>query len=101
MALTVLVGTLLSIGNTTWHSGVQRKVLDELLGRYLVTDEAGSFAMMPAGTAIRGFLVLRFGIFWTDAIAGVGSLIETFPWFSPPPFEAGDARGTPPELRPP
>lgn len=67
-------GLLLSFGNTTWLSGVQRTVPDALLGRYFATDEAGSFAMIPAGIAVGGVLVVLLGISATYLIAGIGDL---------------------------
>lgn len=68
-------GALLSLGNTTWLSGVQRTVPDEYLGRYFATDEAGSFAMIPAGLAVGGVLILYLGVGWTFVLSGVGVLL--------------------------
>ena len=84
VAFTVAAGALLSIGNTVWLSGVQRTVPDEYLGRYFATDEAGSFAMIPAGMAIGGVLILAFGIRWTYLFAGVGALLANIPLFLSP-----------------
>jgi predicted MFS family arabinose efflux permease len=78
-ALTIAGGALLSMGNTTWLSGVQRTVPDVLLGRYFATDEAGSFAMIPAGLAVGGVLIVAFGISWAYVIAGAGALIANIP----------------------
>ena len=88
VALTVGAGLLLSMGNTTWLSGVQRSVPDEYLGRYFATDEAGSFAMIPAGLAIGGILVLAFGIAWTYLLVGVGALLVNLPLFLSPTVRA-------------
>jgi predicted MFS family arabinose efflux permease len=84
VALTVTAGALLSIGNTTWLSGVQRTVPDQYLGRYFATDEAGSYAMIPAGIALGGLFVFEFGIAWTYVIAGVGALLVNIPLFLSP-----------------
>jgi predicted MFS family arabinose efflux permease len=84
IALTVVSGTLLSIGNTTWLSGVQRTVPDEFLGRFFATDEAGSYAMIPAGVIAGGVLILLFGVAWTYAIAGVGALAVNIVLFLSP-----------------
>jgi hypothetical protein len=67
-------GVFLSIGNTTWISGVQRMVPDEFLGRYFATDEAGSFAMIPAALAVGGVLILFVGVASAMVIAGLGVL---------------------------
>ncbi|HTT35138.1 MAG TPA: MFS transporter [Thermoplasmata archaeon] len=80
-ALTLAVGVLLSMGNTVFLVGVQRSVPDEYLGRYFATDEAGSFAMIPAGLAVGGILALDLGIGWTYLLAGVGSLVVNTPLF--------------------
>lgn len=81
VALSFGAGVLLSTGNTTWLSGVQRTIPDEYLGRYFATDEAGSFAMIPAGLAIGGVLVFEFGIGWTYLLAGIGTLVVNVPLF--------------------
>lgn len=73
--LTLVAGALLSLGNTTWLSGVQRSVPDEYLGRYFATDEAGSFAMIPLGIAVGGLFVAFFGISVAYVIAGVGGAL--------------------------
>ena len=73
--LTVGAGALLSVGNTTWLSGVQKAVPDEFLGRYFATDEAGSFAMIPAGVAVGGVLVLVIGISRSFLVAGAGAAL--------------------------
>lgn len=84
VVLTLLGGTLLSIGNTTWLTGVQKSVPDEYLGRYFATDEAGSFAMIPAGVAVGGVLVLLIGISRSYLFAGAGAaLINLVLLFSP------------------
>ena len=92
VGLSIAGGTLLSIGNTVWLSGVQRTVPDEYLGRYFATDEAGSFAMIPAGMAIGGVLVLTFGISWTYLFAGVGALLANVPLFLSPVVRGWGAR---------
>ena len=84
VVLTLLGGTLLSIGNTTWLTGVQKSVPDEYLGRYFATDEAGSFAMIPAGVAVGGVLVLLIGISRSYLFADAGAaLINLVLLFSP------------------
>lgn len=86
--LTTVAGALLSMGNTTWLSGVQRTVPDEFLGRYFATDEAGSYAMIPAGIAVGGVLIFTLGISWTYAIAGIGALVVNIPFLITPGVRA-------------
>lgn len=76
---TIGAGLGISLGNTTWLSGVQREVPDEYMGRFFATDEAGSYAMIPAGLAVGGVLVVLYGIGWTYLFAGVGSLVINLP----------------------
>lgn len=78
-ALTVGGGVLLSMGNTIWLSTVQRTVPDEFLGRFFATDEAGSYAMIPAGMAVGGVLVAVYGIEWAYLVAGLGALLLNLP----------------------
>jgi hypothetical protein len=75
IALEFIAGLLLSMGNTTWLTGVQRTVPDAYLGRYFATDEAGSFAMIPAALAVGGVFVLYFGISRAFLFAGAGALL--------------------------
>lgn len=79
--LVLLSGVGLSMGNTIWLSGVQRSVPDEYMGRFFATDEAGSFAMIPAGLAVGGVLVVLLGIQWTYLIAAVGTMLLNVPLF--------------------
>jgi MFS family permease len=84
LPLVLAAAACISIGNTTWLSGVQREVPDALMGRFFATDEAGAYAMIPAGIAIGGGLVVLFGISWTYVLAGVGTVAVTLPpIFSP------------------
>ncbi len=78
---TVAACLLLSFGNTVFYAGVQRLVPDEYLGRYFATDDAGSFAMIPAGLAVGGLLVIAWGITWTYVFAGVGTVATNVPLF--------------------
>ncbi len=93
--LSLVAGALLSFGNTTWLSGVQRTVPDRFLGRYFATDEAGSFAMIPAGIAVGGLLVLEWGIVGTYVVAGIGALIVNVPLFLSPAVRAWGRRPAP------
>jgi predicted MFS family arabinose efflux permease len=73
--LTVAFGIGGGVGNTTFLSGAQCAVPARLLGRYFAIDEAGSFAMIPAGQIAGGFLVLALGVSLSFILAGVGTTI--------------------------
>ena len=94
--LALAAAACISIGNTTWLSGVQREVPDEFMGRFFATDEAGSYAMIPAGLAIGGVLVVLFGISWTYLFAGVGTALMNVPLVLSPGVRAwGRPRSAP------
>jgi predicted MFS family arabinose efflux permease len=73
--LSLTFGILGGVGNTTFFTSVQRLVPPQLLGRYFATDEAGSFAMIPAGQVVGGLLILAIGIGSTYVLAGIGAFV--------------------------
>lgn len=73
--LSLAFGILGGIGNTTFFAAVQREVPPHLLGRYFATDEAGSYAMIPAGQVVGGLLILSIGIGTTYVLAGIGAFV--------------------------
>lgn len=75
--LTLGFGVFGGIGNTTFLSAVMRTVPPSMLGRYFATDEAGSFAMIPAGQIAGGFLILAIGVSATFVIAGVAGFVAS------------------------
>jgi hypothetical protein len=60
--------------SVTFVSVVQKSVPDEFLGRYFATDQAGSYAMIPAGLAVGGVLIVALGIGFAFLLAGVATL---------------------------
>ena len=79
VALSLLLGTVLSVGGVVFLTGVQRAVPDEYLGRYLSIDQAGGYALVPAAEVVGALAVLRFGISWCYAFSGVGLVICSLP----------------------
>jgi MFS family permease len=71
----VAFGIVGGIGNTVFFAATQRHVPERLLGRYYATDEAGSFAMIPAGQIAGGFLILAVGVSTSFVIAGLGTVL--------------------------
>ena len=65
-------------GNTTFFTGVQKFVPNELLGRYLSIDEVGSLAAGPAGTLVGGLLIVMAGIRIDYTLASAGTAIFSF-----------------------
>jgi ABC-type antimicrobial peptide transport system permease subunit len=65
---------LSAVGNTTWLTAVQRTVPTEYLGRYFATDQAGSFAMVPLGILVGGFLLVVIGTGAVFVLAGAGTV---------------------------
>lgn len=77
LAITSMVaeGFLSALVNITFISVVQRIVPDEFLGRYFATNQAGSYAMIPAGLVVGGILVVAFGIGPAFLFSGLGTII--------------------------
>ena len=65
-------------GNTTFLTGVQKFVPNELLGRYLSLDEVGSIAASPAGQIAGGVIISFSGIGVDYSIAAIGVAIFAF-----------------------
>ncbi|MCI4350015.1 MAG: MFS transporter [Thermoplasmata archaeon] len=69
------LGFLTAVSNITFLSAVQKVVPGEFLGRYFAMDQAGSYAMVPAGLAVGGLLVVAFGVGFAFALAGGATLV--------------------------
>lgn len=74
----VIVGLGGGFGNTTFFTGVQRFVPNEVLGRYLGLDEVGSLAASPAGQIAGGFVIASLGIGVDYVVAAVGTAVFAF-----------------------
>jgi MFS family permease len=75
IASVAALGVLSALVSVTFVSAVQKLVPDEFLGRYFATDQAGSFAMVPAGLAVGGVLIVTLGIGFAFLLAGIGTLV--------------------------
>jgi predicted MFS family arabinose efflux permease len=69
------LGLLSALANITFISAVQRTVPDKFLGRYFALDTAGSYAMIPAGLAVGGVLIVAYGVGFGFLVAGAGMLV--------------------------
>ena len=65
-------------GNTTFLTGVQKFVPNELLARYLSLDEVGSIAASPAGQIAGGVIISTTGLGINYTIAAIGTAIFAF-----------------------
>lgn len=72
--LLLAAGLWQGILNVAWLSTVQAVVPQELQGRYLATDNALSYAAIPASQVLGGVLVTAAGLPITFTIVGIGSL---------------------------
>lgn len=68
-------GLLGSFVAVTFNATVQRTVPDHLLGRFFAIDSTLSYAMIPVGLAIGGFLVVTRGVGVAFLVAGSGLLV--------------------------
>jgi hypothetical protein len=65
---------MLGVTNVAWLSTVQAIVPEDLQGRYLATDNAVSYAAIPAAQIVGGFLITFSGIGFAFLVSAVGSL---------------------------
>ena len=72
------LGVAGGFGNTTFFTGVQKYVPNELLGRYLSLDEVGSLAASPAGQLGGGLVIAAIGVPGDFVIAAIGTLACTY-----------------------
>lgn len=69
-----LFGLFGGYGNTTFFTGVQKFVPNNVLGRYLSLDEVGSLGAGPAGQLAGGLLIAASGIGFDYTIAAIGTI---------------------------
>lgn len=69
-----LFGLFGGYGNTTFFTGVQKFVPNNVLGRYLSLDEVGSLGAGPAGQLAGGLLIAASGISFDYTIAAIGTI---------------------------
>jgi hypothetical protein len=70
-----LFGMFPGMFTTIFLATVQATVPNELLGRVLAADEVGSFAMIPLGQYVGGFVTATLGIPAAYLIAGAGTVV--------------------------
>ena len=75
LPLFLAMGVWQGILNVTSLSSVQALVPQQLQGRYLATDNAISYASIPASQVLGGVLIVILGLPFTFLIAAIGSLI--------------------------
>ncbi|HYK93452.1 MAG TPA: MFS transporter [Thermoplasmata archaeon] len=68
-----LFGLFPGMFTTIFFATIQAVVPNHILGRVLAADEVGSFAMIPVGQYVGGFVTAVEGIPFTYIIAGVGT----------------------------
>ena len=75
----LFVTTLLGgFGNTTFFTGVQKFVPNEMLGRYLSIDEVGSLAASPAGQFAGGLIIAAYGLNFDFVLSSLGAAAFSF-----------------------
>jgi predicted MFS family arabinose efflux permease len=66
------IGFLLGFINTTWLTTVQLTVPGEVQGRYFGLDQLGSFATIPLGQILGGYIIAAYGVQFAYSVAGLG-----------------------------
>lgn len=75
LALVLVVGTWQGIHNVAWLSTVQAVVPGEMQGRYLATDNALSYAAIPASQVLGGLLIVAVSLPVTFLLVAAGSVV--------------------------
>jgi hypothetical protein len=65
-------GVLLGLTNTTWLTAVQLIVPTQMQGRYFGLDQLGSFAVIPVGQVLGGFIIAETSVNFDYLVAGIG-----------------------------
>ncbi len=55
------VGASLTVFGVVWETTMQALIPEEVLGRVVSLDMLGSFALLPLGFILTGYLAERFG----------------------------------------
>jgi MFS transporter, DHA3 family, macrolide efflux protein len=70
-----VIGFLLGFVNTTWLTTVQLTVPSEMQGRYFGVDQLGSFATIPLGQILGGYVIATYSVQLAYTISGFGMLL--------------------------
>jgi MFS transporter, DHA3 family, macrolide efflux protein len=68
------IGFFLGFFNTTWLTTVQLTVPSEMQGRYFGLDQLGSFATIPVGQILGGYIISSYGVHFAYEVSGLGLL---------------------------
>ncbi len=74
LPLLLVAGIWQGLVNVAWLSTVQAGIPHEVQGRYLATDNALSYAAIPASQILGGVLIVATGLPSTFLVAALGSL---------------------------
>ncbi len=66
------IGFLLGFINTAWLTTVQLTVPSEMQGRYFGLDQLGSFATIPLGQILGGYIIATQGVQFAYSISALG-----------------------------
>ena len=78
MAFLFVVGLLAGFASTTFFTGTQKFIPNDLQGRYYGLDDAGTYAATPAGQIIGGIVIGAAGVGADFTIAAVGIALSCF-----------------------
>lgn len=76
--LVLAFGSFQSFAGTCLGAAQQRVVPNKIQGRFFATQEAGAFAMIPAGQIAGGFAVFVLGVGHTFVLAGAAGAVSSF-----------------------
>jgi len=72
------IGSVLGFTNTTWLTTVQLNVPGEMQGRYFGVDQLGSFATIPLGQILGGYIIGVYSVQFLYTLSGAGMLALSF-----------------------
>jgi len=66
------IGVSLGFINTTWLTTVQLTVPSEMQGRYFGLDQLGSFATIPLGQILGGYIISAYSVQFAYSVSALG-----------------------------
>lgn len=69
------VGASLTVFGVVWETTMQALIPEEVLGRVVSLDMLGSFALLPLGFVLTGYLAERFGVSPLIVVYGLATVV--------------------------
>ncbi|CAN5769741.1 MFS transporter [soil metagenome] len=93
VAALALVGGSITVFAVVWETTVQELAPDEVLGRVLSIDMLGSFALLPVGFLVTGYLAERYAAGQVALWYGAGTVLLALAGLLPSAVRRLDSKG--------